>query len=90
MAADQSLQKTKDMLAELVIETTVQLNQTTSRLEELAKYGPTVIYSYRASDHAITYISENVARLVGYEAHHFLEDAKFSACPVTRKIKSAF
>ncbi len=77
MAADQSLQKTKDMLAELVIKTTVQLNQTTSRLEELAKYGPTVIYSYRASDHAITYISENVARLVGYEAHHFLEDANF-------------
>ncbi len=53
------------------------LRQTTDRLEELVKHGPTVIFSYRASDHAMTYISENVSALLGYEATQFIEDDNF-------------
>jgi PAS domain S-box-containing protein len=75
--AEQLLREAKEALAEKVVETTVQLKQTASRLEELVKHAPIVIFSYRASDHVVTYISENVAALLGYDASHFLEDPNF-------------
>ena len=58
--AERILQESKDALAVKVVETTVQLQQAASRLEELVSHGPTVIYSFRVSDHVVTYMSENV------------------------------
>ena len=40
-----------------------------------------MIFSYRASDHAVTYMSENVANLLGYEAADFIQNQNFwDAC----------
>jgi PAS domain S-box-containing protein len=75
------LEEAREKLEEKVVETTYQLQQTTSRFEELVKRGPTVIFSYRASDHAVTYMSENVANLIGYEAANFIQNENFwDAC----------
>jgi len=75
------LRETKEKLEEKVVKTTYLLQQTTSRFEELVKRGPTVILSYRASDHAIIYMSENVANLLGYEAINFIQNENFwDAC----------
>ena len=75
--AEKNLRQTKDALAEQVVETTVQLEQATGRLEKLLRHGPTVIFSFRPWDRAITYISENVKALVGYEPASFTEDINF-------------
>jgi PAS domain S-box-containing protein len=75
--AERILQAAKDALAVEVAETTEQLHQTASRLEELVRHGPTVIYSFRAVDHTVTYMSENVTGLVGYAASEFMEDRSF-------------
>jgi two-component system sensor histidine kinase/response regulator len=71
------LREAKDALAEKVDETSARLKQTTDRLEELIKHGPTVIFSYRVSDHGLTFVSENVSALLGYEANQFTEDINF-------------
>jgi PAS domain S-box-containing protein len=75
--AERLLQESKEALAVKVVETSVQLQQTASRLEELVRHGPTVIYSFRASDHAVTYMSENVTAMVGFEASEFIKDKNF-------------
>lgn len=75
--AERLLQESKDALAEKVVETTDQLKQTAGRLAELVRHGPTVVYSFRPSDRAITYISENVDALLGYESFSFTEDSNF-------------
>ncbi len=75
--AERLLREAKEALDEKVVETTVQLKQTASRLEELVKHGPTVVFSLRAADHAVTYISENVTALLGYEASDFTRDKNF-------------
>ena len=74
---EKQLKETRDKLAEKVVETAFQLKQTTNRFEELVKRGPTVIFSYRASDLGVTYMSENVANLLGYEASNFILDENF-------------
>jgi PAS domain S-box-containing protein len=71
------LREAKDALAEKVDETSIRLRQTTDRLEELVSHGPTVIFSYRASDHALTFVSNNVSALLGYKASQFTEDINF-------------
>ena len=72
------LREAKDALAEKVDETTIQLNKTAGRLAELVKDGPTVVYSYRVSGTpAITYVSENAAALLGFEASEFLNSVNF-------------
>ncbi len=71
------LRDAKEALAEKVVETTDQLKQTAGRLEKLVKHGPTVIYSYRASDHVVNYISENVSALVGYESSELMDGTNF-------------
>ena len=75
--AEQLLQEAKEALAEKVVETTVQLKQTAGRLDELVKYAPTVIFSFRPEERVITYISENISALLGYEASSFTEDNNF-------------
>jgi PAS domain S-box-containing protein len=75
--AERILRKSKDALAVKVVETTVQLQQAASRLEELVKHGPTIVYSFRPSDRTITYISENVSAVLGYQATQFTEDRNF-------------
>jgi PAS domain S-box-containing protein len=76
--AENILREAKDALAEKVIETTAQLKETSDRLEELVKHGPTVIYSYQADgDHTITYISGNVVALLGYEPSELIKDINY-------------
>ncbi len=75
--AEQLLREAKEALAEKVVETTVQLKQTTGRLDELVKYAPTVVFSFRPEERVITYISENVSALLGYEPSSFTEDNNF-------------
>ncbi|HEX2768638.1 MAG TPA: PAS domain S-box protein, partial [Geobacteraceae bacterium] len=75
--AEQLLREAKEALAEKVVETTVQLKQTTGRLDELVKYAPIVVFSFQPEEHVITYISENVSALLGYEASSFTEDNNF-------------
>lgn len=49
-----------------------------ARLKYLLTSNPTVIYSSKASeDYGITFISENVALLLGYEAWEFTDDSRF-------------
>lgn len=71
------LWEARDTLAAKVDQTTFRLRQTTDRLEELVKHGPTVIFSYRPSDHGMTYVSENVSALLGYQAAQFTDDIYF-------------
>jgi PAS domain S-box-containing protein len=75
--AERILRESKDALAEKVVETTVQLHQAASRLEELVKHGPTIVYSFRPLDRSITYMSENVSAVLGYQAAQFIEDKNF-------------
>ena len=75
--SERRLQEAKDALAVEVVETTVRLQQADSRLEVLVRHGPVVIFSFRASDHVVTYISENVAAMVGHEAYKFIADKNF-------------
>jgi PAS domain S-box-containing protein len=77
--AEKLLRKAKEALAEKVALTTVQLRQTTNRLEELVKNAPTVIYSYRVSGDRMTisYISENSAIVLGYEASNLIQNGNF-------------
>jgi PAS domain S-box-containing protein len=75
--AERILRESKDALAVKVVETTVQLQQAASRLEELVRHGPVVIYSFQVTDHVVTYMSENVASMVGYGASEFLADRNF-------------
>ncbi|MFH1524650.1 MAG: PAS domain S-box protein [Chloroflexota bacterium] len=75
---EQMLQQARDNLAHQVVETTVQLQQTTEWLNELVIHSPTVIYSTHTSeDFAVTYISENVSTLLGYEASQFIGEIDF-------------
>jgi PAS domain S-box-containing protein len=72
------LREAKDALAEKVVETTTQLEQTSNRLDELVKHGPAVLYSQQAyGDRAVTYFSENAAAILGYEPKNFIEDKYF-------------
>jgi PAS domain S-box-containing protein len=74
---ERRLQEAKDALAVEVVETTARLKQAASRLEVLVKHGPVVIYSFRASDHVVTFMSENVSAMIGYEASEFIADRDF-------------
>src|SRR5262249_4319331 len=48
------------------------------RLSKLLSASPAVIYGYRASgDFAPSYVSDNIKRVFGYEAHEYLKDPNF-------------
>jgi PAS domain S-box-containing protein len=50
------------------------------RLNHLLAHSPVVLYSWKASgDYAVTFISENIKTLLGYEAGEFLRDSRFWA-----------
>jgi PAS domain S-box-containing protein len=75
--AEQLLRETKDALAEKVVDATYQLRKASDWLERLMKHGLTVIFSGRLSDGVLTYVSENIAALLGYEAQVFMDDVDF-------------
>ena len=51
---------------------------TKARLEHLLASGPAAMYTCEpGGDFALTYLSENVKTLVGWEARDFLADASF-------------
>ena len=52
--------------------------ETKAGLEHLLASGPATIYTFAAEgDFALTYISDNVKALVGWEPRHFLENPRF-------------
>ncbi|UNU25952.1 PAS domain S-box protein [Microcoleus vaginatus] len=54
------------------------LQATTNRLNFLLNYSPVVIFSSKsAGDYGVTFISENIKDVLGYESREFLEDSKF-------------
>ncbi|MEG4392768.1 PAS domain S-box protein [Microcoleus sp. BROC3] len=54
------------------------LHATTNRLNFLLNYSPVVIFSSKsAGDYGVTFISENIKDVLGYESREFLEDSKF-------------
>ncbi len=58
--------------------TELQLRQTRQRLQHLLSYSPAVIYSCKPDgDWGVTFISENVKAIAGYEPSEFLEDPTF-------------
>ncbi|HYE94341.1 MAG TPA: PAS domain S-box protein [Terriglobales bacterium] len=55
-----------------------ELTATRARLQHLLVSSPAVLYSVPVvSEHAITSISENVARVLGYEVHEVVDDPTF-------------
>jgi PAS domain S-box-containing protein len=58
----------------------VALQLATERLQHLLTSSPGIIYSCKASgNYDITFVSENINPVLGYEAQEFLEDASFWA-----------
>ncbi|MFE1743884.1 PAS domain-containing protein [Coleofasciculus sp. H7-2] len=58
----------------------VALRLATERLQHLLTSSPGIIYSCKASgNYDITFVSENINTVLGYEAREFLEDASFWA-----------
>ena len=54
------------------------LQATTNRLNFLLNYSPVLIFSSKpAGDYGVTFISENIKDILGYESREFLEDSKF-------------
>ena len=65
-------------LEELVNERTSALVASESRLEFLLKSSPAVIYTCKADgNHAVTFISENVSSIFGYQPSDFIIDSHF-------------
>jgi PAS domain S-box-containing protein len=75
--AERILKASEEALEDKVVETTAQLEKATSRLEELVRHVPTVVVSFQHPDHKISYLSENVKTILGYEASLFLENNTF-------------
>ncbi|MBD2048044.1 PAS domain-containing protein [Coleofasciculus sp. FACHB-64] len=58
----------------------VALRSATERLQHLLTSSPGIIYSCKASgNYDITFVSENIKTVLGYEAQEFLEDGTFWA-----------
>jgi PAS domain S-box-containing protein len=59
-------------------QTEEELSSTRSHLENILRSIPAVIYSYKPfGDHQITFISENVLNLLGYDVIVFFNDPKY-------------
>ena len=70
--AEQLLIKAKDELELRVAERTAEVQRTSKQLRELVAHSPAVIYSARPTgDFGITFVSENVVALTGFEAELF-------------------
>jgi PAS domain S-box-containing protein len=66
--AEQELLLSRDELANDVAMRTIELRQTNQRLDDLVARGPVVIYSASVSEeHMLTFVSENVSILLGYD-----------------------
>ncbi|HEY9649738.1 MAG TPA: PAS domain S-box protein [Coleofasciculaceae cyanobacterium] len=56
----------------------LELRLATERLQHLLSYSPAVIFSCTpGGNYAITFLSENITPILGYEAREFLEDPTF-------------
>jgi diguanylate cyclase (GGDEF)-like protein/PAS domain S-box-containing protein len=67
------------------------LKSTKSRLQHLLTSSPAVIYSCRPSDdYRVTFVSENVSDLLGYQPDHFLKDPGFRFDQVHREDVTSF
>ncbi|MBW4563069.1 MAG: PAS domain S-box protein [Mojavia pulchra JT2-VF2] len=70
--------RAEEELETRVTQRTAELSQANSRLQYLVSSCPSVIFSCKpCGDYGITYISENVFSLLGYEPQEFLEKSHF-------------
>jgi PAS domain S-box-containing protein len=76
--AEQLLLKANEELEQRVFERTAEVQRTSKQFRELVAHSPAVIYSADlAGDFGITFVTENVASLTGYESSQFTGDARF-------------
>ena len=76
--AEQLLMQAKDELEQKVAERTVEVQRTSKQLQELLAHSPAVIYSASPDgDFGLTFVSENVTSLTGYEVNRFKWDIYF-------------
>jgi len=76
--AEEALQKAHDELEKRVEERTVELRTHRERLQYLMTVSSGVLYTNKASgDYACTFVSENVASVMGYSPWEMLEDPHF-------------
>jgi PAS domain S-box-containing protein len=73
-----NLQGARDELEQRVVERTSELESARQRIQHLLTSSPAVIYSCESrSPYTITFISENVQKMLGFEAREFLEKPAF-------------
>lgn len=54
------------------------LLETKTKLERILQYSPGIIYTRKLyGDYGVTFVSDNVLRLLGYEPEAFLNDSSF-------------
>ncbi len=67
-----------EALEKRVLECTEELRKSERRLKYLVSSNPAVIYTRKGTgEHSITFISENIAEMLGYESVRFIEDPGF-------------
>ncbi|MDQ7787443.1 MAG: GAF domain-containing protein, partial [Thermodesulfovibrionales bacterium] len=77
------IEKYHEHIEELVEERTANLRQTRERLQFLLAATPAVIYTTEAvGDYRLTFISENVFSVLGYEPHEFLDLPHFQGTKI--------
>ncbi len=75
---EQDLQANNEALENKVALRTDELQRASERLKELVSRSPTVIYAARpVRNFSATFISENVAEMLGYSAQEFTDDPDF-------------
>jgi PAS domain S-box-containing protein len=74
---EEELRKAHDELEKRVEERTTELKGARERLRYLMTVTPAIVYTNQASDYTCTFVSENVARIMGFSAWEMLEDKDF-------------
>ena len=74
---EEELRKAHDELEKRVEDRTTELKGARERLRYLMTVTPAIVYTNQASDYTCTFVSENVARIMGFSAWEMLEDKDF-------------
>ncbi|MCJ7597266.1 MAG: PAS domain-containing protein, partial [Methyloceanibacter sp.] len=70
---EEALRLARDELEKRVEERTGELKSARERLQYLMTVTPAIVYTNQASDYACTFVSENVARIMGFSSWEMLE-----------------
>ena len=74
---EEELRKAHDELEKHVEARTTELKAARERLRYLMTVTPAIVYTNQASDYTCTFVSENVARIMGFSSWEMLEDKDF-------------